>query len=155
MPRLYVACIHGMYSGVRGTPGSGALLPKSRASGFRFFDWAHTGVTAEDLIAGYREIVARAHAAGKCVVGAAVGPFRGWPEWDPAAEAVRQEVNAFVRGGGEFDAVADFDRVLRSPYDPERMLPFLDNGDHIHPNDKGMQAMADAVDLDSLECARR
>lgn len=115
---------------------------------------AHTGVTAEDLIAGYREIIARAHAAGKCVVGATVGPFNGWPEWDPAAEAVRQEVNAFVRGGGEFDAVADFDRVLRSPYDPERMLPFLDNGDHIHPNDKGMQAMADAVDLDSLECPR-
>ncbi|CCK26505.1 lipolytic protein G-D-S-L family [Streptomyces davaonensis JCM 4913] len=113
---------------------------------------AHTGVTAEDLIAGYREIVARAHAAGKCVVGATVGPFKGWPEWDPAAEAVRQEVNAFIRDGGEFDAVADFDRVLRSPYDPERMLPFLDNGDHIHPNDTGMQAMADAVDLNSLDC---
>ena len=113
---------------------------------------AHTGVTADDLIDGYREIVERAHAAGKCVVGATVGPFKGWHEWDPAAEAVRQEVNTFVRTGGLFDAVTDFDRVLRSPYDPARMLPALDGGDHIHPNDKGMQAMADAVDLTALDC---
>lgn len=113
---------------------------------------AHTGVTADDLIEGYREIVDRAHAAGKCVVGATVAPFKGWHEWDPAGEAVRQEVNEFVRTSGEFDAVTDFDRILRSPYDPARMLPALDGGDHIHPNDKGMQAMADAVDLTALEC---
>ncbi|OMI34513.1 secreted protein [Streptomyces sparsogenes DSM 40356] len=112
---------------------------------------AHTGVTAQDLIAGYREIVQRAHAAGKRVVGATVGPFKGWPEWDPEAEAVRQEVNAFIRDSGAFDAVTDFDRVLRSPYDHERILPSFDGGDHLHPNDKGMQAMADAVDLTSLD----
>ncbi len=115
---------------------------------------AHTGVTADDLIAGYREIARRAHAAGKCVVAATVTPFKGWSEWDPAAEAVRQEVNRFLRGSDDVDAVTDFDRVLRSPYDPERLLPFLDGGDHLHPNDKGMQAMADAVDLDGLDCAR-
>ncbi|MFC5218522.1 SGNH/GDSL hydrolase family protein [Streptomyces coerulescens] len=113
---------------------------------------AHTGVTADDLIEGYREIIDRAHAAGKCVVGATVGPFKGWHEWDAAGEAVRQEVNTFIRTGGEFDAVTDFDRILRSPYDQERMLPVLDGGDHIHPNDKGMQAMADAVDLTALAC---
>ncbi|MET8452267.1 SGNH/GDSL hydrolase family protein [Streptomyces sp. NPDC005209] len=113
---------------------------------------AHTGVTAQDMIAGYREIVDRAHAAGRCVVGATVGPFKGWSEWDPAAEAVRQEVNQFIRTSGEFDAVADFDHALRSPYDPERILPFLDGGDHLHPNDKGMRAMADTVDLDRLDC---
>ncbi|MFF5533706.1 SGNH/GDSL hydrolase family protein [Streptomyces cinerochromogenes] len=115
---------------------------------------AHSGVTAADLVTGYREIARRAHAAGKCVVAATVGPFKGWPEWDPAAEAVRQEVNRFLRGSPDFDAVTDFDHVLRSPYDPERLLPFFDGGDHIHPNDKGMQAMADAVGLDSLDCAR-
>lgn len=114
---------------------------------------AHTGVTAGDLITGYREIAERAHAAGKCVVGATVGPFKGWSEWDPAAEAVRQEVNAFIRDSGTFDAVTDFDRILRNPYDHERIMPFFDNGDHLHPNDKGMQALADAVDLKSLECA--
>jgi lysophospholipase L1-like esterase len=115
---------------------------------------AHTGVTAQDMIAGYRRIIERAHAAGKCVVGATVGPFKGWSEWDPQAEAVRQDVNAFIRNSGEFDAVTDFDRILRSPYDQERILPFFDGGDHLHPNDKGMQAMADAVDLKSLDCAQ-
>jgi lysophospholipase L1-like esterase len=115
---------------------------------------AHTGVTAHDLIDGYRELVERAHAAGTCVVGATVGPFKGWPEWDPAAEDVRREVNAFIRNSGEFDAVTDFDRILRSPYDPERIRAFFDGGDHLHPNDKGMQAMADAVDLAGLDCDR-
>jgi lysophospholipase L1-like esterase len=116
---------------------------------------AHSGVTAPDLIAGYRQIVDRAHDAGKCVVVSTIAPFKGWPEWDPPAEAVRQEVNDFVRSHrDEFDAVTDFDSVLRSPYDHERMLPTFDGGDHIHPNDKGMQAMADSIDLNSLDCAR-
>ncbi|MET7617783.1 SGNH/GDSL hydrolase family protein [Streptomyces sp. NPDC005408] len=115
---------------------------------------SHSAVTAAGLIAGYREIIARAHTAGKCVVGATVLPYRGWYEWTPAEEAIREEVNEFVRTSGEFDAVADFDRMLRSPYDAERMLPTFDGGDHLHPNDKGMQAMADSVDLTSLECDR-
>ncbi|MFI1415905.1 SGNH/GDSL hydrolase family protein [Streptomyces sp. NPDC020707] len=115
---------------------------------------AHTGVTGADMIAGYREIIARAHRAGKCVVGATVAPFKGWSEWDTAAESVRQEVNQFIRSGGEFDAVTDFDRILRSPYDHERIMPVFDGGDRLHPNDKGMQAMADSVDLDSLRCDR-
>ncbi|MEU6919262.1 SGNH/GDSL hydrolase family protein, partial [Streptomyces olindensis] len=113
---------------------------------------AEPGATADELIAGYRRLIDRAHAAGKCVVGATIAPYKGWQEWDPAGEAVRREVNAFVRDSGAFDAVTDFDRVLRSPYDPERMMPALDGGDHLHPNDKGMQAMADAIDLRSLDC---
>ena len=116
---------------------------------------AHTGVTAQDLIAGYRQIAYRVHAAGKCLVVATVAPFKGWSEWDPAAEAVRQEVNAFLRGSRDFDAVTDFDHILRNPYDPELILPFFDGGDHLHPNDKGMQAMADAVDLPGLDCTGR
>ena len=116
---------------------------------------AHTGVTAQDLVAGYRQIADRVHAAGKCLVVATVAPFKGWSEWDPAAEAVRQEANAFLRGSGDFDAVTDFDHILRNPYDPERILPFFDGGDHLHPNDKGMQAMADAVDLPGLDCTGR
>ncbi|MFD7444831.1 SGNH/GDSL hydrolase family protein [Streptomyces sp. NPDC059909] len=115
---------------------------------------AHTGVTAQDMIAGYREIIDRTHAAGKCIVGATIAPFKGWYEWDAAAEAVRQQVNEFIRTSGEFDAVTDFDRTLRSPYDSERILPSFDGGDHLHPNDKGMQAMADSVAIASLTCPR-
>jgi lysophospholipase L1-like esterase len=115
---------------------------------------AEPGATSAGLIAGYRRLIDRAHAAGKCVVGATIAPFKGYQEWDPAGEAVRQRVNSFIRDSGEFDGVTDFDRVLRSPDDPERILPAFDGGDHLHPNDKGMQAMADAVDLRSLDCGK-
>ncbi|MER6030151.1 SGNH/GDSL hydrolase family protein [Streptomyces sp. NPDC001851] len=113
---------------------------------------AHTGVSAQDLIAGYRRIAQRVHAAGKCVVAATLGPFEGWPEWDPAADAVRREVNRYIRAGGDFDAVTDFDRTLRSPDDSARLRPSLDGGDHLHPNDKGMRALADTVDIAGLRC---
>ncbi|GAB3932731.1 SGNH/GDSL hydrolase family protein [Micromonospora vulcania] len=115
---------------------------------------AHTGVTVDDLIAGYRQVADRAHAAGTCVVGATVMPYKGWSEYDAAGEAVRQGVNDWIRHGGAFDAVVDLDKITRSPYDPQALLPFFDGGDHIHPNDKGMQAMADAVDLSALRCDR-
>ncbi|MFC0503281.1 SGNH/GDSL hydrolase family protein [Micromonospora costi] len=115
---------------------------------------AHTGVTVDDLVTGYREVVDRAHAAGKCVVGATVMPYKGWSEYDADGEAVRQGVNDWIRHGGAFDAVVDVDRITRSPYDPQALLPFFDSGDHLHPNDKGMQAMADAVDLSALRCER-
>ncbi|MFC9843613.1 SGNH/GDSL hydrolase family protein [Streptomyces sp. NPDC060223] len=111
---------------------------------------AHSGVTAQDMIDGYRKIIDQAHAAGKCVVGSTIAPFKGWYEWDVAAESVRLEINEFVRNSGELDAVTDFDKILRSPYDHERISPFFDNGDHLHPNDVGMGAMADAVDIGSL-----
>jgi len=109
---------------------------------------------AADLVAGYRQIIARAHTAGVCVVGATVLPFQGWGEWTPAAEQVRQQVNAFVRTGGEYDAIIDLDAAMRSPYDHTRLFPPFDGGDHLHPNDKGMMAMADAVQLGDLRCSR-
>jgi lysophospholipase L1-like esterase len=112
-------------------------------------------VTAADLIAGYRQIIARLHAAGKCVVGATVMPYEGWYEWTAAGEAVRQAVNTFIRTSGEFDATVDFDQQLRSPYDPARIFPPFDGGDHLHPNDKGMLVMADSINLASLNCSRK
>lgn len=99
-------------------------------------------------------MVDRAHAAGKCVVGATLMAYKGWPEYDPAGEAVRQGVNDWIRHSGVFDAVVDFDKITRSPYDPQTLLPLFDSGDHLHPNDMGMQAMADAVDLAALRCDR-
>ncbi|WP_433124665.1 SGNH/GDSL hydrolase family protein [Micromonospora sp. CA-240977] len=115
---------------------------------------AHTGVTVDDLTAGYRQLVDRAHAAGTCVVGATAMPYQGWPEYDDAGEAVRQGVNDWIRHSGVFDAVVDFDEITRSPDDPRTLLPSFDSGDHLHPNDRGMQAMADAVDLAVLRCDR-
>ncbi|MGW0311073.1 SGNH/GDSL hydrolase family protein [Streptomyces flavidovirens] len=111
--------------------------------------------TAAELVAGYRQIIDRSHAAGVCVVGATVMPYEGWREWTPAGEAVRQEVNAFIRGSGAFDAVVDFDRAVMDPAAPSRLLPAYNSGDHLHPNDLGMRTMADTVDLKSLRCPRR
>ncbi|MGW2211711.1 SGNH/GDSL hydrolase family protein [Streptomyces sp. NPDC001781] len=115
---------------------------------------ARGGASAAQIVAGYRKISERAHAAGLCVVGATVAPFKGWLQWNPAAERVRREVNRQMRTDGGFDAVADVDRVLRDPGDPARLRPDLDSGDHLHPDDDGMRAIAGAVDRPSRDCRR-
>ena len=115
---------------------------------------AHSGVTVDDLTAGYRADHRPGARGGTCVVGATVLPVQGLVGVRSAGEAVRQGVNEWIRHSGALDAVADFDQILRSPYNPQRLLPIFDGGDHLHPNDKGMQAMADSVDLTALRCAR-
>ncbi|MEU6665513.1 GDSL-type esterase/lipase family protein [Streptomyces sp. NPDC046727] len=93
----------------------------------------------------YRALVARAHARGIRVVGVTLTPFGGYAAWTPVREAVRQRVNAVIRTGGVFDAVADADAALRDPADPARILPGYDPGDHLHFTDTGMAAVADTV----------
>lgn len=110
---------------------------------------AHPGetLTAGQLIAGIANIVARAHAAGLAIYGGTITPNG---KLTPAAETVRTQVNTWIRTGGAFDGVIDFDAALRDPADPARLLPAYDSGDHVHPTDAGLQAMADAVDLTKL-----
>ncbi|MCS7484305.1 SGNH/GDSL hydrolase family protein [Umezawaea endophytica] len=102
------------------------------------------------VVAAYRQFVVQAHARGIRVVGGTVLPFKGWRVYDPELEAVRQGLNSFIRTGGVFDAVIDFDAVMRDSVDPLVMRAEYDSGDHLHPNDAGYQAMADAVDLGKL-----
>ncbi|OLZ67490.1 SGNH hydrolase [Streptomyces sp. IMTB 2501] len=104
--------------------------------------------TAADVTAyadAYRALVARAHARGIRVVGVTLTPYRGFSAYTGARETVRQQVNAFIRTGGAFDAVADADAALRDPTDPARILPAYDPGDHLHFNDTGMAKLADTV----------
>ncbi|MEU6551262.1 SGNH/GDSL hydrolase family protein [Streptomyces sp. NPDC046915] len=98
----------------------------------------------------YRTIVARAHHRGIRVVGATLTPYGGHGTFTAAREAVREQVNAFIRTGGAFDAVVDFDAAVRDPDRPQRILPAYDCGDHLHFNDEGSRALADAVDLAAL-----
>jgi lysophospholipase L1-like esterase len=70
--------------------------------------------------------------------------------YNPAKDAVRREVNRWIRESGVFDAVVDFDAVLRDPAHPARLLPAYDSGDNLHPNDAGYQAMAQALDMATL-----
>ncbi|MEV0095837.1 SGNH/GDSL hydrolase family protein [Streptomyces sp. NPDC050738] len=97
------------------------------------------------LIAGFRQLVVRAHDAGLRAVGATITPFEGWVRWTPDLEAVREKVNAELRAGKIFDRIADFDTALRDPVRPSRMLPAYDSGDHLHPNPAGHTALAAAV----------
>jgi len=104
--------------------------------------------TAEDILAGYRQLIARSRAHGLRVIGATLTPFEGVPTYTAAGEQMRQRINTWIRTSGEFDAVVDFDAVLRDPAHPTRLLAGFDSGDHIHPNDAGNEAMAAAIDLD-------
>jgi lysophospholipase L1-like esterase len=104
-------------------------------------------IPAADLIAGYRQVIARAHAKGIAVFGATLTPFEGAGYYSPEKEVVRQAVNNWIRGSDEFDAVIDFDLATRDPSHPTRFLPAYDSGDHLHPNDLGYQAMGNAVPL--------
>ena len=106
--------------------------------------------TAPEIIAAYKQLITRAHAAGLKIYGGTLTPFEGttFPGYyAPDKEPVRQAVNDWIRTSGWFDAVIDFDRAIRDPSHPTRMLPAYDSGDHLHPNDAGYQAMANAVDL--------
>ncbi|QYF93858.1 SGNH/GDSL hydrolase family protein [Massilia sp. PAMC28688] len=127
--------------GVPGTPGS----------------TLEQAVTVDDLVAGYRQLIARARARGLKIYGGTMTPFEGtiYPDYySPEKERVRQAANAWIRTSGEFDGVIDFDRAVRDPDHPARLLPAFDGGDHLHPGDLGMRAMADAVPLELFAAKR-
>ena len=110
---------------------------------------------AKDLIAGYRQLIARAHAHGILVYGATLSPFEGAKYYSAEKEQMRIAVNDWIRAGGEFDGVIDFDQALRDPAQPKRFLPAYDSGDHLHPNDAGYEAMGKAVPLALFTAAPR
>lgn len=125
----------GIGFGSFGGPGAAGAMPASVA------------VTAETVIGGFRQIIARAHARGLLVYGATIAPYEGAAYYSAEGERVRQRVNAWIRDGGEFDAVLDFDAVLRDPGNPSRIADGLHAGDFLHGSDAGYEAMAQSVDL--------
>ncbi|MFD5100976.1 SGNH/GDSL hydrolase family protein [Streptomyces albidochromogenes] len=102
-------------------------------------------VSADELVAGYRELIRAAHAKGLRIVGSTLLPLKGSDHWGPHAAKVSDEVNHWIRTSGEFDAYADFDRALADPADPDRLHPAYDHGDALHPNDAGYRLMAKTV----------
>jgi lysophospholipase L1-like esterase len=107
-------------------------------------------VSADDIIDGYRQLIARVHSHGLKIYGATLTPFEGtiYPGYFTTdGETKREAINHFIRTSGAFDAVIDFDAAVRDPAHPTRMLTAFDSGDHLHPNDAGYRAMADAIDL--------
>lgn len=108
----------------------------------------------KNLVAAYKQIAARVHALGIPVFGATITPFGSSATSDyvqtyssTERERTRQRINEFIRQSGVFDAVLDFDRVLRDPDAPSQLLEEYDSGDHLHPNVAGYQALADYFPL--------
>jgi len=104
----------------------------------------------ETLKLALRQIAAQAHAQGLRVVVGTITPIKGWRSYTEERENVRQAVNEFIRTSDDFDAIVDFDAVVRDPADPQRINPAYDSGDHLHPSDAGYRAMAEAIDLGIL-----
>ena len=111
-------------------------------------------VSAEEIIAGHRQMIARAHDLGLKIIGCTLTPFEGAAYFKPEGEVKRESVNQFIRTGGAYDGVIDFDAAVRDPGHPSRILAMYDSGDHLHPNDAGYQAMANAIDLSLFRRAR-
>ena len=108
---------------------------------------SRTQVTADEIIAGYKQIIARTHARGLRIFGATILPYQGVGAWTATGELKRVAVNQWIRTSRAFDGVIDFDAALRDPATPTRMAPQYDSGDHLHPGPAGHEAMGNAVDL--------
>lgn len=104
-------------------------------------------LSVEQLIAVDKQVIVRAHARGIKVVGATLTPYEGAHYYDPKGEAMRSALNQWIKTSGAFDGVIDFDAVVRDPAHPTAIKPGFNKYDHLHPNDAGYKAMADAIDL--------
>lgn len=104
-------------------------------------------VTAAQIITGYRLLIERAHLHGLTIIGCTLTAFEGTPTYNAAGEQMRQDVNRWIRDSGAFDAVVDLDATTRDVAAPTKLRVAYDSGDHIHPNDAGNRAMAEAIDL--------
>ena len=108
-------------------------------------------VSSDDLIAALKQLIERAHEHGIKAIGCTLTPYEGAAYYSESGELVRMAVNQWIRassnGAGAFDAVVDFEAATRDPDHPKQLRPGFDNGDHLHPNDAGYQAMANAIDL--------
>ena len=103
--------------------------------------------TADEMIASYRQMIARAHAHGLKIYGATLTPYGGSNGWAAEDDAKREAVNRWIRTGNGFDGVIDFDAAVRDPGDPTKMQEAFASSDHLHPSDAGYEAMARAIDL--------
>jgi len=108
---------------------------------------SRTPISADELIAGYKQIIAQAHARGLKIFGATILPYQGFGVWTQQGEAKRVAVNNWIKTFGSFDGIIDFAAALSDPANPARMNPKYDSGDHLHPGPAGHEAMGNAIDL--------
>ena len=112
-------------------------------------------VSAQDLIMGLRQIIDRAHENGIKVFGATLTPYKGANYFSDDGEAIREEVNHWIRTSGAFDGVFDFDAAVRDPAHPSEFREDCQSGDHLHPSAAGYKAMSGSIDIGLLRKANQ
>jgi lysophospholipase L1-like esterase len=108
---------------------------------------ANSPIDADMMIAGYKQLIERAHLHGIKVIGSPIGPYKGASYWSPEGEAARDKINNWIVHGGAFDGVIRLDTAFADPADPQKMREGYHFGDHLHGNDAGYKAAADSIDL--------
>ena len=104
-------------------------------------------ITVEEMIAGYKQIVARAHAKGIKVIGSPIGPYKGAAYWSEEGEAARQAINDWILNSGTFDAIVRLDTAFADPDDPAKMRDGYHMGDFLHGSPEGLRAVGESIDL--------
>ncbi|WP_336978783.1 SGNH/GDSL hydrolase family protein [Altererythrobacter fulvus] len=104
-------------------------------------------ITVEQMIAGYKQIIARAHEKGIKVIGSPIGPYKGASYWSEEGEAAREKINQWILTGGAFDGIVRLDTAFADPADPRQMREGYHMGDHLHGSDAGLKAVGDSIDL--------
>lgn len=108
---------------------------------------ANTPIDADQMIAGYKQLITRAHLHGIKVIGSPIGPYKGATYWSEQGEAARQKINDWIVNGGAFDGVIRLDVAFADPADPRQYREGYHMGDHLHGSDAGLKAAADSIDL--------
>ena len=108
-------------------------------------------ITVEQMIAGYKQIVARAHEKGIKVIASPIGPYMGASYWSEEGEAARQRINDWILDSGTFDATVRLDTAFADPAEPRQMREGYHMGDHLHGSDAGLKAVGDSIDLSLFE----
>ncbi|GIH28440.1 SGNH hydrolase [Acrocarpospora phusangensis] len=103
--------------------------------------------SAKPLIEAYKKMIKEARARKLRILGGTLTPFAGYQSWTPEREAIRQQVNRWIRTSGAFDAVLDFDKALRDPHAPDQLRAAYDHGDHLHLSDAGRRKVAYTIPL--------
>ncbi len=104
-------------------------------------------ITVEQMIAGYKQLIDRAHERGIKVIGSPIGPYKGAAYWSEDGEAAREKVNDWILHGGAFDGITRLDTAFADPADPQWMRESYQMGDHLHGSDAGLKAVGDSIDL--------
>jgi lysophospholipase L1-like esterase len=120
-------------------------------SGGPFLNMDQPPITTEQMIAGYKQLIARAHAKGIKVIGSPIGPYKGAAYWTEEGEAAREAINDWILNGGAFDGIVRLDTAFADPADPAKMRDGYHMGDFLHGSDAGLKAVGDSIDLTLFE----